>query len=170
MSEPPAGLSVLPVAGLPEFGPGDDLAGAIARQAPWLADGDVVVVTSKVVSKVEGALVRVPPGVDREAARQAAIDGQTVRVVARRGPLKIVQTPHGWVVASSPSPQVPIAHLSSSKGPRRRSPGREQWWRFLKNRWMRSLLSAAPGRPTLSIWLRPWLLPASNLAWTRNCP
>ncbi len=97
----PAGLAVLPVAGLPEFGPGDDLAGAIAERAPWLADGDVVVVTSKVVSKVEGGLVRVEPGADREAARQAAIDGQTVRVVARRGPLKIVQTPHGWVVAAA---------------------------------------------------------------------
>lgn len=101
MSRPPAGVSVLPVQGLPEFAPGDDLAGAIAAQAPWLADGDVVVVTSKVVSKVEGALVRVAPGDDREAVRQAAIDGQTVRVVARRGPLKIVQTPHGWVVAAA---------------------------------------------------------------------
>jgi coenzyme F420-0:L-glutamate ligase/coenzyme F420-1:gamma-L-glutamate ligase len=97
----PAGIRVLPVAGLPEFAPGDDLAAEIARAAPWLADGDVVVVTSKVVSKVEGALVHVPPGADREAARQAAIDGQTVRVVARRGPLKIVQTPHGWVVAAA---------------------------------------------------------------------
>ncbi|TKJ16709.1 coenzyme F420-0:L-glutamate ligase [Blastococcus sp. CCUG 61487] len=101
MSVPPAGVSVLPVAGLPEFAPGDDLAAAIAGGAPWLADGDVVVVTSKVVSKVEGALVRVEPGADREAARQAAIDAQTVRVVARRGPLKIVQTPHGWVVAAA---------------------------------------------------------------------
>ena len=87
--------------GLPEFAPGDDLAGAIAAAAPWLADGDVVVVTSKVVSKVEGRLVRVPPGADREAARQRAIDAETVRVVARRGPLKIVQTPQGWVVAAA---------------------------------------------------------------------
>ena len=61
--------SIHPVHGLPEFGPGDDLAGAIATAAPWLADGDVVVVTSKVVSKVEGRLVHVPPGADREAAR-----------------------------------------------------------------------------------------------------
>jgi coenzyme F420-0:L-glutamate ligase/coenzyme F420-1:gamma-L-glutamate ligase len=101
VSEPAAGISIHPVRGLPEFAPGDDLAAEIARSAPWLADGDVVVVTSKVVSKVEGALVRVPPGADREAARQAAIDEQTVRVVARRGPLKIVQTPHGWVVAAA---------------------------------------------------------------------
>jgi coenzyme F420-0:L-glutamate ligase/coenzyme F420-1:gamma-L-glutamate ligase len=100
VSELPAGISVLPVAGLPEFSPGDDLAAAIASAAPWLADGDVVVVTSKVVSKVEGRLVRVAPGADREAARQRAIDAETVRVVARRGPLKIVQTPQGWVVAA----------------------------------------------------------------------
>jgi coenzyme F420-0:L-glutamate ligase/coenzyme F420-1:gamma-L-glutamate ligase len=101
VSELPAGISVLPVAGLPEFSPGDDLAAALAAAAPWLADGDVVVVTSKIVSKVEGRLVRVAPGTDREAARQRAIDAETVRVVARRGPLKIVQTPQGWVVAAA---------------------------------------------------------------------
>ncbi|MGY1619666.1 coenzyme F420-0:L-glutamate ligase [Geodermatophilus sp. SYSU D00691] len=97
----PSGYSVHPVLGLPEFSPGDDLAAAIAGAAPWLADGDVVVVTSKVVSKVEGRLVRVPPGADREAARQRAIDDETVRVVARRGPLRIVETRHGWVVAAA---------------------------------------------------------------------
>jgi coenzyme F420-0:L-glutamate ligase/coenzyme F420-1:gamma-L-glutamate ligase len=97
----PAGLRVLPVHGLPEFTPGDDLAGAVAGAAPWLADGDVVVVTSKVVSKVEGRLVEVPPGADREAVRQRAIDAEAVRVVARRGPLRIVETRHGWVVAAA---------------------------------------------------------------------
>jgi coenzyme F420-0:L-glutamate ligase/coenzyme F420-1:gamma-L-glutamate ligase len=101
VSEPPIGLSVHPVAGLPEFTPGDDLAAAVAAAAPWLADGDVVVVTSKVVSKVEGNLVHVEPGADREAARQRAIDAETVRVVARRGPLRIVETRHGWVVAAA---------------------------------------------------------------------
>lgn len=87
--------------GLPEFAPGDDLAAEIAGAAPWLADGDVLVVTSKVVAKVEGNLVRVPPGTDRETARQRAIDAETVRVVARRGPLRIVETRHGWVVAAA---------------------------------------------------------------------
>ena len=90
-----------PSPGLPEFSPGDDLAAAIAARRPWLADGDVVVVTSKVVSKVEGRLVRVPPGADREAARQQAIDDEAVRVVARRGPLRIVETRQGWVVAAA---------------------------------------------------------------------
>ncbi|NEK85379.1 coenzyme F420-0:L-glutamate ligase [Blastococcus saxobsidens] len=97
----PSGLSVHPVPGLPEFAPGDDLAAALVAAAPWLDDGDVVVVTSKVVSKVEGRLVRVEPGADREAARQRAVDDETVRVVARRGPLKIVQTRQGWVVAAA---------------------------------------------------------------------
>ncbi|MFQ1001622.1 coenzyme F420-0:L-glutamate ligase [Modestobacter sp. SSW1-42] len=87
--------------GLPEFTPGDDLAGAIAAAAPWLADDDVLVVTSKVVAKVEGNLVRVEPGADREAVRQRAITAESVRVVARRGPLRIVETRHGWVVAAA---------------------------------------------------------------------
>jgi len=98
---PTPGVSIHPVPGLPEFVPGDDLAAAIAGAAPWLADGDVLVVTSKVVAKVEGNLVRVEPGTDREAARQRAIDAETVRVVARRGPLRIVETRHGWVVAAA---------------------------------------------------------------------
>jgi coenzyme F420-0:L-glutamate ligase / coenzyme F420-1:gamma-L-glutamate ligase len=99
--ELPTGLAVLPVSGLPEFVPGDDLAGAIADAAPWLADGDVVVVTSKVVSKVEGRLVPVPPGADREQVRLQAVENEAVRVVARRGPLAIVQTRQGWVVAAA---------------------------------------------------------------------
>src|SRR3954469_14462145 len=101
MAEPPVGISVLPVPGLPEFGPGDDLAGAIAAAAPWIADGDVVVVTSKAVSKVEGRLVHVPPGADREALRLQAVEDEAVRVVARRGPLANVQTRQGWVVAAA---------------------------------------------------------------------
>jgi coenzyme F420-0:L-glutamate ligase/coenzyme F420-1:gamma-L-glutamate ligase len=92
---------VLPVTGLPEFSPGDDLAAAIAGAAPWLADDDVVVVTSKAVSKVEGRLVPVPPGADREALRLQAVEDEAVRVVARRGPLAIVETRQGWVVAAA---------------------------------------------------------------------
>src|SRR5215211_4848356 len=101
MCKPPQGLTVLPVHGLPEFAPGDDLAAAIATAAPWLADDDVLVVTSKAVSKVEGRLVHVPPGADREAMRLQAVEDEAVRVVARRGPLAIVQTRQGWVVAAA---------------------------------------------------------------------
>ena len=52
-----AALEILPVPGLPEFRPGDDVAAAIAAAAPWLRDDDVVVVTSKVLSKSEGRIV-----------------------------------------------------------------------------------------------------------------
>ena len=97
----PEAVTVRPVRGLPEFAPGDDLAAAIAAAEPDLADGDVVVVTSKVVSKVEGALVPVSPDADREAVRLQVIEQQAVRVLARRGPLAIVQTRQGWVVAAA---------------------------------------------------------------------
>ncbi len=103
-------MSIRPVRGLPEFAPGDDLGGAIAAAAPDLADGDVVVVTSKVVSKVEGRLVHVPPGGDREALRQEAIEAESVRVLARRGPLAIVQTRQGWVVAAAGIDASNVAH------------------------------------------------------------
>jgi coenzyme F420-0:L-glutamate ligase len=95
-------LRVIPVRGLPDFRPGDDLAQAIADAAPWLADGDVVVVTSKAVSKVEGRLIPAPiDPAGREAARQAAVDGETVRVVAARGRTRIVETPQGLVLAAA---------------------------------------------------------------------
>ncbi|CAA9292873.1 MAG: Coenzyme F420-0:L-glutamate ligase @ F420-1:L-glutamate ligase / Nitroreductase family protein Rcas_3978, partial [uncultured Corynebacteriales bacterium] len=97
-----AELRVIPVRGLPDFRPGDDLAGALAAALPWLADGDVVVVTSKAVSKVEGRLVPVPADpAGREAARQAAVDAETVRVVAARGRTRIVETRHGLVLAAA---------------------------------------------------------------------
>ena len=46
-----AAIEILPVPGLPEFRPGDDVAAAIATAALWLQDDDVLVVTSKVRSK-----------------------------------------------------------------------------------------------------------------------
>jgi coenzyme F420-0:L-glutamate ligase / coenzyme F420-1:gamma-L-glutamate ligase len=98
----PATVEIRPVPGLPELRPGDDLAGLLAAAAPWLRDGDIVVVTSKAVSKVEGRLLAVPPDpVGRELARQAAITAETVRVVASRGRTRIAQTRHGIVLASA---------------------------------------------------------------------
>jgi coenzyme F420-0:L-glutamate ligase/coenzyme F420-1:gamma-L-glutamate ligase len=98
----PATVEIRPVIGLPELRPGDDLAGLLCEAAPWLRAGDIVVVTSKVVSKVEGRLLAVPPDpVGRELARQAAITAETVRVVASRGRTRIAQTRHGIVLASA---------------------------------------------------------------------
>ena len=98
----PTGIEVLPIHGMAELRPGDDLAAEILRCAPWLADGDVLVVTSKIVSKIEGRLLATSGDLDeREAVRQRAIEDETVRLVARRGPLRIAETRHGLVMAAA---------------------------------------------------------------------
>lgn len=96
-------IEILPVLGIGELRSGDDLAAIIAEHAPPLQDGDVLVVTSKAVSKVEGRMVVLDTADEdvREAARQEAIDGETVRVVATRGDLRIVETRHGLVLAAA---------------------------------------------------------------------
>ncbi|MFI0239616.1 coenzyme F420-0:L-glutamate ligase [Streptomyces sp. NPDC016845] len=82
------------VAGIPEVKEGDELAKLIVAAEPSLADGDVLLVTSKIVSKAEGRIVRADD-------REAAIDAETVRVVARRGPLRIVENKLGLVMAAA---------------------------------------------------------------------
>ena len=94
----PPELAVIGLTGIPEIGSGADLAGVIADAAladdgPGLLDGDILVVTSKVVSKAEG---RVAAG-----SRDDAIAAETVRVVARRGMTTIAQTRHGFVMAAA---------------------------------------------------------------------
>ncbi|MGW1272022.1 coenzyme F420-0:L-glutamate ligase, partial [Streptomyces sp. NPDC002491] len=88
------GYRVWAVPGLPEVRSGDDLAKLIAAAEPRLADGDVLLVTSKIVSKAEGRIVRADD-------REAAIDAETVRVVARRGTLRIVENRQGLVMAAA---------------------------------------------------------------------
>ncbi|MEO7194920.1 MAG: coenzyme F420-0:L-glutamate ligase, partial [Pseudonocardiaceae bacterium] len=98
----PGEVRIRPVRGLPEFRPGDDLLGALVTAAPWLADGDVVVVTSKVVSKVEGRLVTVPADPPaREAARRKLAAEQARRVLARRGRTLITENALGVVQAAA---------------------------------------------------------------------
>lgn len=96
-------IEIVPVTGIGEVRPGDDLGALLAGAMPWLADGDVVVVTSKIVSKAEGRLVAVdgddPAG--RESLRQQAIRDETVRVVAARGELRIVANRQGVVMAGA---------------------------------------------------------------------
>ncbi len=96
-------LEITAVPGIDEVRAGDDLtsiiATALADSGIALRDGDVLVVTSKIVSKAEGRLIRVED--DRETARLAAIDAETVRVVAERGATRIVETRHGFVLASA---------------------------------------------------------------------
>jgi coenzyme F420-0:L-glutamate ligase/coenzyme F420-1:gamma-L-glutamate ligase len=85
-------LTCLPVDGIGEVGEGDDLAALLAG-AVELQDGDILVVTSKVVSKAEGRV--------RTAKREEAITEETDRTVARRGRTSIVRTHHGLVMAAA---------------------------------------------------------------------
>ena len=97
MSDAPAGAPsyrVWALPGIAEVRAGDDLAKLIAGTDPGLVDGDVLLVTSKIVSKAEGRIVQA-------ADREAAIDAETVRVVARRGTLRIVENRQGLVMAAA---------------------------------------------------------------------
>lgn len=91
-------LTVIPVDGIGEIHPGDDLVEAICSRVE-LADGDVVVVTQKIVSKAEGRLVPVDP--DDRSARAAIVLGESVRVLRRRGDLIMTETRHGFVCANA---------------------------------------------------------------------
>nr|WP_232526870.1 coenzyme F420-0:L-glutamate ligase [Mycobacterium intracellulare] len=97
-----AAIEILPVAGLPEFRPGDDLGAAVAAAAPWLRDGDVVVVTSKAVSKCEGRLVPAPRDPEeRDRLRRKLVDDEAVRVLARKGKTLITESRIGLVQAAA---------------------------------------------------------------------
>ncbi len=89
---------MLPVEGLPEVRPGDVLADLIAGHTT-LVDGDVVVVTQKVVSKAEGRLAIV--GLDDATARRELVERESVRILRRRGELIVSETRHGFVCANA---------------------------------------------------------------------
>lgn len=97
-SDGPPTVEILPVDGVPEVRPGDDLAALLAPRLSELGarDGDVVAVTQKVVSKAEG---RVVP--EDGPGRSAWIERETARVLARRGDLVIAETRHGFVCANA---------------------------------------------------------------------
>lgn len=97
-----AALTIIPVPGLPEIRPGDDLAGLVidACEAECgVADGDVLVISQKVVSKAEGQLVEVDP--DDPQSHKPLVVRESARVIRRRGDLIISETKHGFVCASA---------------------------------------------------------------------
>jgi len=91
-------IALLPVEGLPEVRPGDELADLVLR-AVQLEDHDVVVVTQKAVSKAEGRLVALDEG--DAAARRRLIWSESRRVLRERGSLVISETHHGFVCANA---------------------------------------------------------------------
>jgi coenzyme F420-0:L-glutamate ligase/coenzyme F420-1:gamma-L-glutamate ligase len=111
------GMELLPVVGIGEVAPGTDLAAAIAvalrEQGTPLRDGDILVVTQKIVSKAEGCLVRLadvePSALAQEWAERWDNDARLVELVLRdsrrivrmeRGVI-ICETRHGLVCANA---------------------------------------------------------------------
>ncbi|MGW4957196.1 coenzyme F420-0:L-glutamate ligase [Nonomuraea sp. NPDC004186] len=92
MTSAPRRFEVIAVEGIGEVRPGDDIAELLKDAG--LRDGDIVVVTSKIISKAEGRVRRAPD-------RTKAIEDETERVVARRGDTVISQTRHGFVMAAA---------------------------------------------------------------------
>ncbi len=104
------GLTVLPVAGMAEIRSGDNLAEMVAGLLlpsdggrpgipGGLVDGDVLVITQKVVSKAEGRIVAIDP--DDPTAKVALVEAESVRIVRRRGDLLITETRHGFICANA---------------------------------------------------------------------
>lgn len=90
---------MIPVTGIGEVRPGDDVAVLIieALGPAGLEDSDVVVVTHKIVSKAEGRVVEV---VD-DAGYRRLVEAEAVEVIRRRGQLIITRTAHGFICANS---------------------------------------------------------------------
>lgn len=95
-------VSLIAIEGVGEVREGDDLATLLLRaldqQSLSLAHHDLVVVTSKVVSKSEGRVVAIE---DTPDAKTALVEQEARRVLRRRGPLRITETAHGFVNANA---------------------------------------------------------------------
>jgi coenzyme F420-0:L-glutamate ligase len=96
-------LTIIPISGVGEVRPGDEIAqliadAAVAQRTP-LEDRDCLVVTQKIVSKAEGRLVPLAP--DDIDARRRLVESESVRIVRRRGDLIISETRHGFVCANA---------------------------------------------------------------------
>jgi coenzyme F420-0:L-glutamate ligase/coenzyme F420-1:gamma-L-glutamate ligase len=96
-------LQIIPVSGIGEIREGDDVATAIADAAlgadHGLLDGDVLVVTQKIVSKAEGAMVDVDP--NNHLSHKPIVERESIRILRRRGDLIISETKHGFICANA---------------------------------------------------------------------
>lgn len=93
-------ISIFGLHGIGEISDGDRLASVIVAAADGaLRDGDVLVVTQKIVSKAEGRLVAV--NAEDPLAAKVLVEKESVRIVRRRGDLIISETSHGFVCANA---------------------------------------------------------------------
>lgn len=103
-STPLPRLTAWGVTGIGEIRSGDqigDIVVDVCRDEPNgpLCDGDVLVVTQKIVSKAEGRMVEIDP--DDPLSHKVLVEQEAVRVVRRRGDLIITETRHGFICANS---------------------------------------------------------------------
>ncbi len=149
-------LQILPVAGLPEVGAGDDLGGLIVERFD-VTDGDVVVVTQKVVSKAEGRVVALER--DEAMAHRNLVEQESVRVLRRRGDLVVSETSHGFVCATAgidrsnlPARHAALLPLDSDRSARR-----------IRDR-IRALAGVEAGVVVSDTFGRPWRRGVTDVA------
>ncbi len=92
-------ITLIPIPGLPEVVEGDNLADLILAAGVPVLDGDVLVVTQKVVSKAEGRLEAVDP--EDPLSHKVIVEREAVRILRKRGDLLITETTHGFVCANA---------------------------------------------------------------------
>jgi coenzyme F420-0:L-glutamate ligase/coenzyme F420-1:gamma-L-glutamate ligase len=92
-------IELLPIDGIPEVHEKDVIADLVLAAAPDLREGDVLVVTQKIVSKAEGRMVQVDAS--DPLSHKAVVEAESVRIVRRRGDLIISETAHGFVCANA---------------------------------------------------------------------
>ena len=122
-------ISLIPVTGMPEIQARRRPGGPDRRSGCACEDGDVVVVTQKVVSKAEGRLVAVDP--DDPLRHKALVYQEAVRILRRRGDLMMTETRHGFVCANA---GIDLSNV-------------ERGWAALLPRRLRPLGPAHPRRP-----------------------
>jgi coenzyme F420-0:L-glutamate ligase / coenzyme F420-1:gamma-L-glutamate ligase len=94
-------LEVIPLTGIGAVGRGDDIAELVSAPLRQMLarDGDVLVITHKIVSKAEGAIAVVEG--DEEEFRLALVETEAAAIVRRRGDLIIAETKHGFICANA---------------------------------------------------------------------
>jgi len=91
-------LEIIPLEGIPEISPGDDLV-EIIGQLNNIQSGDILVVTQKIISKAENQMIDIDP--NDPLSHKPLVERESVRILRRRGDLIISQTKHGFVCANA---------------------------------------------------------------------
>ena len=91
-------LEIIPLEGIPEISPGDDLV-EIIGQLDNIQSGDILVVTQKIISKAENQMIKIDP--NDPLSHKPLVERESVRILRRRGDLIISQTKHGFVCANA---------------------------------------------------------------------